>query len=74
MRTGLNSNGQDCVRDRRNGAIIGLGGTGGTVSEARRAGAGGSAMQRLCMKHPMAMSCAAMVWRWLTVTVVKGIV
>jgi hypothetical protein len=41
MRMGLNSNGQDCVRDRRNGAIIGLGGTGGTVSEMHEAGDGG---------------------------------
>ena len=41
MRTGLNSNGRDCVRDRRNGAIIGSGGTGGTVSEMHEAGVGG---------------------------------
>jgi hypothetical protein len=41
MLTGLNSNGQDCVRRKRNGAITGLDGTGGTVSEARRAGDGG---------------------------------
>lgn len=41
MRTGLNSNGQDCARRKRNGAIIGLGGTGGTVSEMHEAGVGG---------------------------------
>jgi len=41
MLTGLNSNGQGCVRRKRNGAIIGLGGTGGTVSEMHEAGAGG---------------------------------
>lgn len=41
MRTGLNSNGQDCVRRKRNGAITGLGGTGGTVSEMHEVGVGG---------------------------------
>jgi hypothetical protein len=41
MRTGLNSNGQDCVRHKRNGAIIGSAAIGGTVSETRRAGDGG---------------------------------
>jgi len=41
MLTGLTRNGQDSVRGKRHGAITGLGGTGGTVSEMRRAGDGG---------------------------------
>jgi len=40
MRTGLNSNGQDCVRRKRNGGIIGSAATGGTISEMHEAGDG----------------------------------
>ena len=40
MRTARSSNGLGYVRRKRNGAIIGLGATGGTVSETRKAGDG----------------------------------